>query len=53
LQDNKKFDIIITESEREIQKVEKTTHLQITKNFDIIITETNKKYKKERGGHYD
>jgi len=48
LQNNKNFDIIITESEKEIQKNEKITHLQITKNFDIIITETNKKAQKKR-----
>jgi hypothetical protein len=48
LQILKIFDTIYSESEREIQKVEKRTHLQITKNFDIIITETNKKYKKRK-----
>jgi len=53
LQFLKIFDKIYIESEREIQKVEKTTHLQILKNFDIIITETKKKAKKERGGNYD
>ena len=47
MQNNKNFAIIITESERKIQKVEKITHLQILKNFDIIITETNKKQKKK------
>lgn len=44
----KNFDKIYIESEREIQKVEKITHLQITKNFDIIITETNKKAQKKK-----